>query len=106
MGGHSESKSNLHAGGTVSARVQKLLNLRESRYLVELLGDLATSHAEYCSVEEDVFATGEFRMKADPHFQKSTNAAAEHDPAFGRLSNTAEDLEKRTLAAPLRPSDG
>ena len=64
---------------------------------------VATSHAEYCSVEEDVFATGEFRMKADPHFQKTTNATAEHDPAFGRLSNAAEDLEKRTLAGPIAP---
>jgi hypothetical protein len=104
MGGHGESKPNIHAGGILHRSVQKILYLSEGDDLVKFLRNLVTSHAQYRTVEKDIYATGELGMKAGPHFQKAADATTEHDPAFGRRS-AAEDLEKRTLAGPIAPDD-
>jgi hypothetical protein len=56
--------------------------------------------AEYRPVEKDVFPPGDLGVKVGPHFQKTTNAPAEHDPPFGRFSDATEDLEKSYSCRP------
>ena len=65
----------------------------------------ARRHAEDRAVEEDVFAAGQFGVKAGADLEQAGDAAAQHDPPLGRLGDAAQDLEQRALAGAVAADD-
>jgi len=93
---------------------------QEGDDLVELAADLCPGHAQDGAVEEDVFSSSQFGMKAGPHLQqtgpvaesrcnsgtryRAGHPAAHDDLAFGRRSDLGKDLEQGALAGAV-PAD-
>src|ERR1700722_4224836 len=99
MGRYRESEPDVHPGRKALHRgIQEPLHLGKVDDFVKLLLDLAAGHSEYRAIEEDVFATGELRVKASPDLKEAGDAASEHRSPPGRLGNAAEDLQKCALA--------
>src|SRR5882724_3283705 len=88
-----EGKPNVHAARVMfDRRVDELFNLGKSHYFVKLACDLGALHAEYRAVEIDVFATGQFRMKAGANLKQRANAAVNVGVARRWFSDAREDL--------------
>src|SRR5688572_22121832 len=63
-----EGEADVHtAGVTLHRRIYKLFNVREGDDLIKLAFNLNFTHAENCTIEKDVFAAGQFGMKACAH---------------------------------------
>src|SRR6476620_10558055 len=61
----SKGKAHIHSAGVaLDRRIEKLLHLGEGDDFVELAPDLGMRHAEDGTVEVDVLAAGELRMKS------------------------------------------
>ena len=70
-----------------------------------LLFDFRAAHAEDGAVEKDVFAPGQFRMKAGADFEQAGHAPVDAHPACGRFGDAAEDFEQRALAGAVAADD-
>ena len=75
-----EGEPHIHARRVaLDRRVEKFLDLGEGDDLVELPFDLGAAHAEDGAVEKDVFAAGQFGMKAGADFEQAGDPAGELD---------------------------
>ena len=63
------SQPHMHAAAVAFHRcVQKLLHLGKRHNLIEFLPYLRPAHAQNRAVQENIFASGQFRVKAGAHF--------------------------------------
>src|SRR5262249_13729486 len=62
-------------------------------------------HAENGAVQEHVFATGEFRVKAGAHLEQTADPAAHLGFAGRRFRDARQDLEERALAGAVAADD-
>ena len=60
--------------------------------------DLALAHSEDRAVEEDIFASGQFGMKARADFQQAANAAVDSGEAGSGPGDAREQLQQRGFA--------
>ena len=65
--------------------------------------DFGPAQAHDLTIQQYIFATVELRIESGPQFQQCRDPPAGHNASFGGLQNAANDLEKRALAAPVRP---
>src|SRR3954454_491247 len=98
MGGYGEGKPDIHARRvTFNRRVQETFYLGKGDDLVKFLGNLASRHPKDRTIQKDIFASGEFGVKACPDLQETPDAPAQSDPSLGRLGDATEDFQKRAL---------
>src|SRR5262249_47150640 len=62
-------------------------------------------HAQNCSVEKNIFAPRQFRVKPSAHFEQTRDAPSYGHPPLARHHDAAEDFQKRTLAGTIVPDD-
>ena len=106
MRSHRKGEPHVHARGVaLDRRIEELLDLREGDDLVELPPDLRPRHAEDRTIEEDVLAARQLRVKARAHLEQARHAAADLDAPGARLGNPREDLQQRRLAGAIAPDD-
>src|SRR5215469_1689452 len=73
-GGHRESKTNIHSTRVVLDRgIEEFLDFGKRNDLIELAHNLIAPHAEDGSVQEHVFAAGQFRMEASTYFEEAAH---------------------------------
>ena len=102
VGGDGEGKANGHAARIpFDGGIDELLELGKGDDLVEFAFDLAAPHAENGAVEVDVFAAGEFGMKAGANFEQRTNPPPNEGPAGARLGDAGEQLEQGGFAGAI-----
>ena len=103
---HSERQPDIHAAAVaLHRRVEKSFDFGEVNDLVEFLPDLRPGHPEDRSVQKDVLATGQFRVKAGADLQQACDTAAYDRPSTIRLSDAAEYLEQRRFAGSVPPDN-
>src|SRR5438876_189711 len=78
--------------------VEEFVDFGEGDDFVELSLNLNSRHAEDCAVEEDVFASGQFRVEAGADFEQAGHAASDVDAAFGGFGNSAQDFQQGALS--------
>src|SRR6202030_918807 len=84
VGGDGEGETHIHSAGiTFHRRVEESFHFGEGDDLIELPFDLSARHSEDCAVQEDVFATGQFRMKTSSDFEKRSDTTINVDSASG-----------------------
>src|SRR4051812_22963721 len=106
MGGYGEGKPDIHARReTFNRRVQETFYLGKGDDLVKFLGNLASRHPKDRTIQKDIFASGEFGVKACPDLQETPDAPAQSDPSLGRLGDATEDFQKRALPSPVAADD-
>ncbi len=92
-------QADIHARAvSLHRRVEEFFALAERDDFVEFSRDFRAAHPEDGAVEIDVFASGQFRMKAGAHFEQRSNSAAQNRPALARLGDTRQQLQQRALA--------
>src|SRR5262249_50532418 len=85
MGGDSECKPHIHAGGiSLHRRVEEFFYAGKIDDLLEFRIDLFSGHPENGAVEINVLASGQLGVKAGTDFQQTADAAADFDATFGR----------------------
>ena len=95
---HGKGQTDIHpAGIALYGSVDKFFGFREGDDLVELVVDLRLPHAQYCSVQVNVFATGELRMEASAHLQQGSYAPVDLRPTARGLGDPRQDLQECTL---------
>src|ERR1051325_4879442 len=73
---HRKRQPHVHAARIAFyRRVQEFVDFGERDDLVKFSFDLATSHAQNCAIQVDVFTAGEFGMKAGAHLEQTADAA-------------------------------
>src|SRR5882724_4993128 len=98
MSCHGKGQTDIHpAGIALDGSVDKFLDFREGDDLVELVVDLRLPHAQYCSVQVKVFATGELRVEACAHLQQRSYAPVDLRPTARGLGDPRQDLQECTL---------
>src|SRR5205814_2993508 len=104
--GDREGEAHVHAGRVpLDRRLDKALDFREGDDLVELARDLGAAHAEDRTVQVDVLAPGQLRMKARADFKERADTAVELDAPVGRLRDARENFQERTLACAVMADD-
>ena len=86
-------------------RVDELLDAGELDDRVEVPLDLRACHPEDRTVQEDVLAAGELRVKTRPDLEQAANSSADLRPAGGRSRDARQDLEQRRLAGAVAADD-
>ena len=106
MGGDGEGKAHIHAGAiSLDRGIEESLDAGEIHDLVEFLPDLDLAHAEDGSVEEDVFAAGEFRMEAGADLEQRGDPTVEDDAPGGGFGDAGKDFEQGGFARAIAADD-
>ena len=106
MGRDGEGEAHIHAAGiALDGRVEEFFGFGEGDDLVELAVDFRLVHAEDRAVEIDVFAAGEFGVKAGADFEKRGDAAFHAGEAFGGFGDAAENFEQGRFARAVSADD-
>ena len=101
-----ECQPNVHAGRIALHRcVEEALYLGERNNFIELLADFTLRHAKDRTVQENVFATCQLRMKPGPDLEKARDTSPEQGTSPRRLRDAAEDFQKRALAGAVSADD-
>jgi len=101
-----EGEANIHPSGVLFHRpVYKLSDFSECFYVWQGTNHLFAGEAKDLTIQEDVFASGELRIKACSQFQQRGNSPASDYTACCRLQNSADDLKQRTLPAAIRSDE-
>src|SRR5579864_3505415 len=93
MCGDGESETHIH-----SARITLHRSIKESFYFsegddfIELSFYFGAGHSENSAVQENIFASGELRMKTGSDFEQSSDPAVNIDTSKGRLGNAIENF--------------
>src|SRR2546422_5595490 len=99
-------QAHVHTAGVMFDRgVDKLLNFGKGHYLIKLLPDLGVLHAEDRTVQKDILAPGQLRLKACAHFEQRSNPAVNVGIAFRGFSNSREDFEQSALPRSVAADD-
>src|SRR5262249_21354841 len=106
MRGNREGEAYIHSAAVMlNRRVYEFFDFGKSHNLVKFLTNFALHHAENGAIEVNVLSASQFRMETSADLQQARDPTAQQNPAFRRLSNTAEDLEQRTFAGSISPND-
>src|SRR5882724_1867558 len=98
MSRHGKGQTDVHPAGIVFyGSVDKFFDFREGDDHVELVVDLRLPHAQYCSVQVNVFATGELRMEASAHLQQGSYAPVDLHLTARGLGDPRQALQECTL---------
>src|SRR5689334_25365490 len=93
MRGDRKREAHVHAAAVAfDGCVDKLLDFGKRDDLVKLALDLVARHTENRSVEKNVFATAELRMKACAHFEQTADAPIQFSTTNRWFGNTRKDL--------------
>src|SRR5258708_28546909 len=106
MRGYGKRQPHVHSARVMLHRcIQELFHLGKRDDLVEGGLYLGAFHAEDGSVEKDIFATGQFRMKAGSNFKQTGDASANADQSAGRLADSTQNFQKGRFASSIAPND-
>ncbi len=101
-----KSETHVHAGGVpLDRRVDEPFDAGEFDDVGELGRDLAAAHAKDRGAQEDVLATGQFRMKAGTDLDERRQPPVDRHTAAGRRGDAGQQLEQRALASAVPPDD-
>src|SRR6476620_4679685 len=101
-----ERKTDIHSTGvSLYRRINEFLHSGKINYLIKLRANLGLGHPQNRAVEKNVFASGQFRVKARAYFQQTGDASLHpHFPAC-RRSHTRENLQHRALPRAVPAND-
>src|SRR5690349_2075622 len=85
--------------------IEKFCDAGKRYNLIELSLDLRASHSENGSVQKHVLPSRQLWMKSRSDFEQAGNAAAQADPALGRLRDPGENFEKGGFASAVAADD-
>ena len=106
VGGHRKGKTHIHAAGvSFHGSIEKLLDLGKGHDFIEPLPNLSTAHPKNGSIEKDVLASGQFRVKASPHLQQAGHTAIYFNSTRGGFGNAADYFKQRTFARAIAPDN-
>jgi hypothetical protein len=87
MRGYCEGKPDIHARAvTFDRRIQKLFDFGKVDNLIEVSLNLIAGHSKDRSIQEDVFAAGQLRVKASADFEQASYSSLDADFPFGGIS--------------------
>ena len=86
-------------------RVNESLHLGEADDVVKLTLNISPLHSENRAIQEDVFSSGELRMKSGANFEQRSDASVQIDLARGWLGDARENFEQRTFAGAIASND-
>jgi hypothetical protein len=93
---HGEREAHVHAAGVAfDGRVDEAGDLGEFDDFVEFGADLAVRHSQDRTIQVDVLAPGQFRMKARADFEQTGDAPAHFDAAAAGFDDATEDFQQR-----------
>src|SRR5438045_8139915 len=75
-------------------RVNKFSNFREVDDLIKLPINLELLHSQNRAVQIGVLASGQFSMKAGPHFEQATHASSNSRSPFSGSRNARKHFEQ------------
>ena len=106
VGGYGEGQAHLHAAAVVLERgVQEALDFGEGHDFVELSVYFGFAHAENGAAHVDIFAAGQFGVKAGADFEQAADASVNFGVAFGGASDAGEDFQQRAFARAVAPDE-
>src|SRR5215213_432507 len=106
MCSHAKRESHVHSTRvTLHRRVEKLLDFRKRDHLIKLAIDLRLLHSEDCTVEIDVFTTGQLRMKASADFEQRADTPVNFSASTCGPGYTRQDSEEGALAGAIQTDD-
>src|SRR5262249_46128288 len=85
--------------------IDKLFDLGKSDDLVEFALYFSPFHPENCAIENNIFTSGQLRMKSRPHLQQRTDSASNLSVAGRRFGNAREDFEQSAFPAAVTPDE-
>ena len=85
--------------------IDELRDTGELHDLVELLVNFLFSHSEHSAVDENVFASRQFRMKPCPDLQQRSDAAAHSRFTESRNGYARQHLHQGALAGAITPDE-
>src|ERR1700722_12505278 len=104
MGCDGKTQTCIHAGGiALYGSLDELLQTGKTYDFVQFAVDFRPAHAEDGTVQEDIFAAREVRVKPSPDFDQGRQATPHFDGSTGRDDDTREQLEQRALARAVVP---
>src|SRR5271166_5728505 len=93
MGSDGEGEPHIHTAAVAFHwRIEEFFDLSERNDLVELCLNLGAAHPENRTIQIDVLASGQFRVKAGADFKQAGHATFDADPAFGWFRDSAQNL--------------
>src|SRR5207248_6914827 len=88
-----ECKPHVHSARvSLNGGIEKFFDLRKIDNLIELSLDLGARHSENRAIQENVFASGQLRMKASANLQQTRHASRDAHPSLCRFRNPAQDF--------------
>src|SRR5271157_1341838 len=95
MSSYREGQPHVHTA-TVAFywRIEEFRHLGECNDLVELGLDLGTAHPKDRTVQIDIFASGQFRMKTGADLKQACHPTLDADPTLRRFRNPAQDFKE------------
>jgi hypothetical protein len=101
-----KGQTNVHpATVTFYRSIQKSLSLSKGHDRCEFLIYLETIHAENGSVQVDIPSSRQFRVKARPDFQQTTDTPVKVDASSCRFRDSAKDLQQSCLPRAISTDD-
>lgn len=106
VGGNGERQAHVHAAGVaLDWGVEEFFDFGKGDDLIQFADDFGFVHAQDGAVEEDVFAPGEFGVKAGADFEQAGNAPFDFDLSTGGGGDAREDFEQGAFAGAVAPND-
>src|SRR3989338_3535449 len=96
-------ETHVHAARiALDRRVEELLDTGEFDDLVKFTADLASTHAEDCSIEKNILPSGKLRGKASADLKERRDAPAQYRFSFSGGRDAGQDLEERRFSRAVR----
>ena len=86
-------------------RVQKFFDFGKRHDLVKLAFDFGLAHSENRAVEKNIFAPGQFGVKARSDFEQTRHAPFDADAPGRRLGDAAQNFQQRGFSRAVAPDD-
>src|SRR6516162_10611796 len=106
MRGHRKGQSHVHTTAVTFHRcVEESFDFSERHNLVELGPNLGAGHPKDCTVQINVLASGELRMKAGADLEEAGHPPSDANPAFGWFRDPAQNLQQGGFTRAVPPDD-
>src|SRR5713226_6989986 len=106
MSGHGKSQPDIHSAGVMLDRgIKEFLDLGKRNDLIETRNNLCSAHPQQGAVEEDIFTSGQFRMKSRTHLKQTSDPPAQLNVTFSGVSDARKNLEQSAFSRPIAAND-
>src|SRR4029077_12770490 len=93
------------AAVSFNRRIEEFFDLRKIDNFVELAPNFRTRHPENRAIQENVFTSGQLRMKAGANFQQTRHASLDVYPSLRWFRNPAQNFQQRAFSSSVAADD-